>query len=537
MSILYDTLLNFRNHPRERESETWASGQGIYGCLLKIFEDTVHIIHPDLSLIDTPTCTTSLSGVVNYIDAIDNILKQDQRELQKPIISIWCTKSIPQEEIKDDFNSIGRNHWQTLVIIPKEYINIQNNLIRNQTEEVFFKDSYFTERYLPPIFSKLLSEKQRFRSGITDGAECEDEYLEIGGILKNVKYHDRSFSEVIQHTNISDSGWWAVCNAIMILVTGNDSFLGEFSEQTTSKNLGNKLRSIFYEFGLEMCAENLNIQFNLKHLQYSKDLANSLAADLLETIKLKLKTKANHKLVKSKLKHWSPHYLMILDSLIDNLPLNEAYQSTLDLYERDIGKSPSTFCDEQSCTTTFMNLEPILQDDNMKFKVRGNRVFALSISSFRYLIQETDVFVDKTMFIKRIFNHSSVRILITRPRRWGKTLNMQMIQEFLQPKADSNGILKIDDSICTNPLFQGGNITTSSGITKNLSPLKIAGEPEFVKRHMGKYPVIYITFRGSTTTDSFKHLNETSYLNCLRNPIKKAFKQHDYIYRLRLCLN
>ena len=336
---------------------------------------------------------------------------------------------------------------------------------------------------------------------------------------------------------MSDSGWWAVYNAIMILVTGNDNFLAEFREQPVSKNLGNKLRSIFHEFGLEMCAEDLNLEFNLKHLQYSKDLTKSLAADLLETIKLKLKTKAAPQQVELNLKYCSPHYLMILNSLIDDVPFDEAYQSTVDLYERDNGKSPSTFCDELSHTPTFMNLEPILQDDTIKFKVRDNRVFALSIDSFKILIEETDVFVDKTMLIKRIFNHSSVRILITRPRRWGKSMNMQMLKEFLQPHADNNGIFKIDDSICTNPLFQGGIIITSSGIQKELSPLKIMGEPEFVKRHMGKYPVIYITFRGSTTTDSFKHLNETSYLNCLRNPIKKAFKQHDYIYRLRLCLN
>ena len=152
MNIMYDALLNFRNHPRELQIKTWASGQGIYNCLLKIFEDTVHIIHPGISLINTPTCTTSPSGVVNYIHAIDYIVKIDQGELKKPIISIWCTENIPQVKIKDYFNSIGRNHWQTLVIIPKEYINIQNNLIRNQTEEVFFKDSYFAERHLPPIF-------------------------------------------------------------------------------------------------------------------------------------------------------------------------------------------------------------------------------------------------------------------------------------------------------------------------------------------------------------------------------------------------
>ena len=216
---------------------------------------------------------------------------------------------------------------------------------------------------------------------------------------------------------MSDSGWWAVYNAIMILVTGNDSFLAEFSEQAVSNHLGNKLGSIFHEFELEVCAEDINLQVYLKNPQYSKELTKSLKADLLETIKLKLKTKASLQQVESKLKHCSPHYLMILNSFIDDLPLNEAYQSTLDLYQRDIGKSASAFCDKLY-TTTFMSLEPILRDDTMPFKVCDNRVFASNIGSYRYLIEETDVYVDKSMLIKRIFSHSSVKILITRPRRW-----------------------------------------------------------------------------------------------------------------------
>ena len=93
---------------------------------------------------------------------------------------------------------------------------------------------------------------------------------------------------------------------------------------------------------------------------------------------------------------------MILNSLIDDLPLNEAYQSTLDLYQRDIGKSASTFCDELY-TTAFMCLEPILQDDRIPSKVCDSRVFASNIGSFRYLIEETYVYVDKSMLIKRIF--------------------------------------------------------------------------------------------------------------------------------------
>ena len=48
-------------------------------------------------------------------------------------------------------------------------------------------------------------------------------------------------------------------------------------------------------------------------------------------------------------------------------------------------------------------------------------------------------FVDKTLFIKEILEDSSDHILITRPRRWGKTLNMDMLKTFLEIEVDENG--------------------------------------------------------------------------------------------------
>ena len=43
---------------------------------------------------------------------------------------------------------------------------------------------------------------------------------------------------------------------------------------------------------------------------------------------------------------------------------------------------------------------------------------------------EPYLFVDKSLFIKDILNDSAKVILITRPRRFGKTLNMSMLHHF-----------------------------------------------------------------------------------------------------------
>ena len=54
------------------------------------------------------------------------------------------------------------------------------------------------------------------------------------------------------------------------------------------------------------------------------------------------------------------------------------------------------------------------------------------ISDFCKLINSKCHFVDKTSFIKEIINDSAEVILITRPRRFGKTLNLSMLYYFLQ---------------------------------------------------------------------------------------------------------
>ncbi|MDJ1305549.1 MAG: AAA family ATPase [Candidatus Midichloria sp.] len=51
----------------------------------------------------------------------------------------------------------------------------------------------------------------------------------------------------------------------------------------------------------------------------------------------------------------------------------------------------------------------------------------IGISDFQKLIQEDYQFVDKTNFIKEVINDSAEVMLIIRPRRFGKTLNMSML--------------------------------------------------------------------------------------------------------------
>ena len=51
-----------------------------------------------------------------------------------------------------------------------------------------------------------------------------------------------------------------------------------------------------------------------------------------------------------------------------------------------------------------------------------------------------DVFIDKSLFIKEVIECSANHILITRPHRWCKTLNMDMLKTFLEIEVDENGV-------------------------------------------------------------------------------------------------
>ena len=90
-----------------------------------------------------------------------------------------------------------------------------------------------------------------------------------------------------------------------------------------------------------------------------------------------------------------------------------------------------------------------------------------SVENFRELIKRDYYYVDKTMLIEDIVELSGKIKLITRPRRFGKTLNMDMMLRFFS--------MDEKEDLFTN--------------------LKIWNEKGIVQEHYHKYPVIYISFK------------------------------------------
>lgn len=92
----------------------------------------------------------------------------------------------------------------------------------------------------------------------------------------------------------------------------------------------------------------------------------------------------------------------------------------------------------------------------------------IGIDGFEKIITNNFYYADKTMFIAELLNNWGEVNLFTRPRRFGKSLNMSMLKSFFEIGSDG-------------ALFEG---------------LNIAQEAELCCEYMGKFPVIYITLKG-----------------------------------------
>ena len=93
--------------------------------------------------------------------------------------------------------------------------------------------------------------------------------------------------------------------------------------------------------------------------------------------------------------------------------------------------------------------------------------FPIGIDGFEKIRTNDFYYVDKTLFIKELLQNWGEVNLFTRPRRFGKTLNMSMLKCFFETGRDP-------------ALFDG---------------LKIVQEKELCEKYMGRFPVIFISLK------------------------------------------
>ncbi len=92
----------------------------------------------------------------------------------------------------------------------------------------------------------------------------------------------------------------------------------------------------------------------------------------------------------------------------------------------------------------------------------------VGIENFEEIRRNQYYYIDKTKLIEQLFDSLGKVSLFTRPRRFGKTLNMSMLKSFFEIGTDSS-------------LFDG---------------LYISKNQDLCKQHLGQYPVIFLSLKG-----------------------------------------
>ena len=119
----------------------------------------------------------------------------------------------------------------------------------------------------------------------------------------------------------------------------------------------------------------------------------------------------------------------------------------------------------------------------------------IGVEFFREFKKNDYYYVDKTLFIKELIDKKGKVNLFTRPRRFGKTLTLDMLRCFFEEGSDPE-------------LFSG---------------MKIMEAGEKYTSMMGKYPVIFLTLKSAKTGD------EKSAFVALRNVIAREFDRHSSV--------
>ncbi|WP_027292500.1 AAA family ATPase [Robinsoniella sp. KNHs210] len=118
----------------------------------------------------------------------------------------------------------------------------------------------------------------------------------------------------------------------------------------------------------------------------------------------------------------------------------------------------------------------------------------VGIDDFKKIILQGYYYVDKTLLIKELIDLKGEVNLFTRPRRFGKTLNMSMLQYFFEISEENNKEIFLD--------------------------LKIARTGEQYMKYQGKYPVINLTLKGA------KQANFEYAILSIKRAISSEFQRH-----------
>ena len=133
----------------------------------------------------------------------------------------------------------------------------------------------------------------------------------------------------------------------------------------------------------------------------------------------------------------------------------------------------------------------------MKSKKRGDmmkKALPIGVDDYRRLKENNYYAVDKTLMIEEFLQRQSIVTLITRPRRFGKTLNMSMMAEFFDITKDSKEI------------FNDTNITKS-----------------LYASNMNQYPTIFVSFANAKG-------DQINVVQQIKEQLRNEYNRYEHIF-------
>ncbi|MCX6583193.1 MAG: AAA family ATPase [Candidatus Aminicenantes bacterium] len=138
-------------------------------------------------------------------------------------------------------------------------------------------------------------------------------------------------------------------------------------------------------------------------------------------------------------------------------------------------------------------------------------------SDFKKIITENYCYVDKSLFIKEIIDRGDTILLLPRPRRFGKTLNLSMLKYFYDCCPEDLPRTLDTPSLENKPVSPPN---TYKSLFDSLAISK-AG-PQYLEK-IGRHPVIFLTF---------KNIKETDWESCfykIKQLIQDEYSRHYYL--------
>ena len=131
--------------------------------------------------------------------------------------------------------------------------------------------------------------------------------------------------------------------------------------------------------------------------------------------------------------------------------------------------------------------------------MENKKILEVGYSDFKKIVANNNYFVDKTMLIYDFFTKGTDISLMTRPKRFGKTLNLSMIEHFFDIQKPDNA--------------------------KLFSEFKISEKKDFCDKHQNKYPVINISLK------DIKASNWEACYDKFKIEIADLYNKHKYLLK------